>query len=252
MKKTLLSGLLFAASGIAYLFSGRKKRGSILRTLRSVQPPESIAGLLPRRKTGVEAATRRYMMYFMLPLWLAPGLLDWVWHRKTKISSTSGTTEGFIHSLMMAEVGAPIVAGLLLEVNAGLIALMIAAFFIHEATAFWDVSFAVERRKVLPREQHTHSFLEVLPFCAVSFIICMHWDQFLALVGFGNEPARFGIRLKRDRLPTHYVITILSLVAAFIAVPYGEELCRCWKAERQGLVGRDTPECAPKLYGAPE
>ncbi len=30
-------------------------------------------------------------------------------------------------------------------------------------------------------------------------------------------------------------------------VPYAEELVRRWRAERRGLVGRDTPECAREL-----
>jgi hypothetical protein len=149
---------------------------------------------------------------------------------------------------MMTEVGIPIVAGLLLDINAGVIALMLAAFFLHAITAIWDVAFAVERRKVLPNEQHTHSLLEMLPFCAVSFIICLHWDQFAALFGRGSKRPRFKLELKKPPLPTRYVILTLSAVLVFIATPYGEELIRCWRAERRGLIGRDTPECARELF----
>ncbi len=196
----------------------------------------------------VEDATKRYMMYFMLPLWFAPGILDWVWHRQTKIETTSGTHESLIHSLMMTEVGLPILGGLFLEINAGVLALMIAAYFIHEATAFLDVNYAVSRRRVLPREQHTHSFLEMLPFAAVSFTICMHPGQLRALFGLGEEKADFGIRLKHSPLPAGYVTGILACVAAFIALPYAEELGRCWMAEQKGLTGSETPECAPVLF----
>jgi hypothetical protein len=200
------------------------------------------------QSSHTETATRRYMMYFMLPLWFVPGVLDYFWHKKTRIESTSGTTESLIHSLMMTEVGVPIVAGLLLDINAGVIALMLGAFFLHAATAIWDVAFAVERRKVLPNEQHTHSFLEMLPFCAVSFIICMHWEQFAALFGCGTEAPRFKMQLKNPPLPTRYVVSILASVFLFIVTPYGEELLRCWRAEQRGLVGRDTPECARELF----
>jgi len=33
-----------------------------------------------------------------------------------------------------------------------------------------------------------------------------------------------------------------------IALPYGEELWRCRQAQKQGLTGRDTPECAQQLF----
>ena len=55
---------------------------------------------------------------------------------------------------MMMEIGVPILMGLLLEINAGTIALFGAAAVIHELTAFWDVSYATSRRLVKPREQH--------------------------------------------------------------------------------------------------
>ena len=96
------------------------------------------------------------------------------WHRRTKIETTSGTQESIIHSLMMAAAGIPIVLGLLLEINAGIILIMLLAFFVHWGTSFWDVAYATDRREVRPNEQHIHSFLEVLPFCAVSFVLCLH------------------------------------------------------------------------------
>jgi len=190
---------------------------------------------------------RRYVMYFLLPMWLGPGVLDHLWHRRTKIETTSGLGESLIHSLMMTEVGIPMLLGLFFEINAGLIALMIAAYLAHEATAMWDVSFAVERRKVLPREQHTHSFLEMLPFCAVSFVICLQWEQFQALFGQGPERPRFALRLKRPSLEAKYLLRMLGAIALFIGVPYGEELLRCWRAQRNGLNGVNTEESNPSV-----
>jgi hypothetical protein len=63
--------------------------------------------------------SRRYMLYFMLPLWIVPGFLDYLSHRKTKIETTSGTQESIIHALMTTEAGIPVVMGLLLEINTG-------------------------------------------------------------------------------------------------------------------------------------
>jgi len=49
--------------------------------------------------------TRRYLLYFTVPLWVIVGSLDYLCHRRTKIETTSGTLESAIHALMMAEAG---------------------------------------------------------------------------------------------------------------------------------------------------
>jgi hypothetical protein len=192
-------------------------------------------------------ATERYLLYFIVPLWVIAGSLDYFRHRRTKIETTSGTLESAIHALMMTEAGIPLLLGLVFEVNAGVILLMIAAFFTHAATAIWDVAFAVERRKVTPNEQHIHSFLEVLPFCAVSFVICLHWKQFTSLFGLDGEKPRFALRKKTPPLPTSYLAGFLGAVA-INAAAYGEEIMRCFRAQQQGLTGVDTPKAAQELY----
>ncbi|MFL5624231.1 MAG: hypothetical protein ACJ788_01385, partial [Ktedonobacteraceae bacterium] len=111
------------------------------------------------------------------------------------------------------------------------LALMIVGFFLHEATAFWDVAYAEGRREVTTSEQHTHSFLEVIPFMVVSFKICLYWDQFLALLGVGSEPACFKLRTKRQPLARGYVNWILAAVIAFVVLPYAEEFWRCYRVD---------------------
>jgi hypothetical protein len=182
-------------------------------------------------------------------LWVLAGSLDYICHRRTKIETTSGPTESIIHTLMMTEAGIPMLLGLYLEVNAGVILLMIAAFFAHAGTAIWDVAYVVERRKVTPNEQHVHSFLEVLPFCAVSFVICMHWNQFTSLFGEGGEKPRFALKKKEPPLPTAYLGGFLGAVAINGAA-YSEELIRCVGAHQKGLTGVDTPKAAPELYAS--
>ena len=73
------------------------------------------------------AASERYLLYFTIPLWVVVGLLDYAAHRKTSIETTAGTKESLIHALMMTEAGLPMVLGLFLEINAGLILLMMLA-----------------------------------------------------------------------------------------------------------------------------
>ena len=124
--KKFLSALLVAGCGLFVL--GKSAR----RAIRG----SSNAGAIAPKEIATAEATRRYMMYVLLPFWFVPGILDWIWHRQIKIETTSGTEESLIHTLMMTEVGLPIVIGLFLEINSGVFLLMIAAAILHDATAF--------------------------------------------------------------------------------------------------------------------
>jgi len=138
---------------------------------------------------------------------------------------------------MMAEVGLPIFMGLLLEVNPLVLSLMVGALVVHEATAFWDVSFAVHHREVTPREQHTHSFLEILPLMAISFMFCMHARASHRLLTANTTAGDWDLKWKKPRLSLAYLAGISCVIAVGIALPYANELWRCWK--RNGALKRN-------------
>ncbi|MEV5508025.1 diguanylate cyclase [Streptomyces orinoci] len=196
-----------------------------------------------RGSVSVEDATTRYLMYGLLPSWFVPGVADWVMHRRTRIEETSGTKESLIHSLMMTEVGVPIVLTLLYEVNPLLLSVQLGAAACHEATALWDVRTAVHSdREVKPVEQHIHSFLESLPFAALASLMCLHHDQVRSLLrgGRGN-PAAWRLVPRRRPLPRRYLAGVALAVGAFVALPYAEELTRCLRARRRGKHRRPAP-----------
>ena len=172
------------------------------------------------------------LMYFILPVWLVAGFADWLCHRASHIETTTGVKESLIHLLMFSEVGAPLLACMFLDINALIIALMIVMFFTHEATALWDVSYAVTAREVTPIEQHVHSFLEMIPLMAILSVISLHWGQFLALFGLGSEHAQFFLRWKTTPLPTTYIFSILAAIVLFELIPYLEEFVRGLRAKR--------------------
>jgi hypothetical protein len=174
--------------------------------------------------------TQATLLYFILPLWLAAGFADYLCHRASDIESTSGYKESLIHLLMFAEIAVPLLAALLLEINALIILMMIAGFVVHQLTALWDVSFAVDKREVTPIEQHVHSFLEMLPLMSTIIVVILHWPQFLALFGAGPEAARFGLALKEEPLPWAYIGSFLGAVLLFEVLPYAEELFRGLRA----------------------
>lgn len=173
---------------------------------------------------------RLLLLYFILPLWFAAGFADYLCHRATDIAHASGPKESLLHLLMFGEIAVPLLMCLFLEINALVFAVMIVAFLAHEATALWDVSYAIERRYVSPLEQHVHSFLEMIPLMAGAFVAVLHWSQLLALFGLGSEPARFALEWKSDSLPVGYLVTVLSAALLFELLPYLEELWRGWKA----------------------
>ncbi len=120
------------------------------------------------------------------------------------------------------------------EVNPPVLAISAAAAGLHEATAIWDVRSAVDGgREVRPAEQHIHSFLESLPFMAVSALMCLHWDQVTEILEGRAGAGAWRLRLRRNRLPGNYVTWVLTAVTGLIAVPYAEELWRCAAARKQ-------------------
>ncbi|HEV7821356.1 MAG TPA: diguanylate cyclase [Burkholderiales bacterium] len=176
------------------------------------------------------------LMYGVLPLWLLAGFLDWVCHRAAHIETSTGPKESLIHLLMFAEMGLPLLAAIFLQVNAGVLLTMIVAFFLHEATAMWDVRYAVTARDVTPIEQHVHSFLEVLPLTATLFVVSRHWTQFEALFGAGPDPADFSLAWKHTPLPVGYIVIVLTLMLVFEVLPYLEELFRGLRANGGALA----------------
>ena len=176
------------------------------------------------------------LMYFILPLWLAAGFADWLCHRASHIETTSGAKESVFHLIMLAEMGLPLLAAIFLQVNAGIIAFMIAAFFLHEITALWDVSYAVTVRRISPIEQHVHSFQEMIPLMAILLLISRHWGQFQALFGLGPETPQFDLAWKEEQLPVAYVISIIGAGLLFEIIPFVEEFSRGLRANHGMLV----------------
>jgi hypothetical protein len=180
------------------------------------------------------------LMYFVMPLWLAAGFADWLCHRASAIEHTSGAKESLIHLFMFTEVGVGVLAAIFLEINAGVIALMIFAFLLHVATAHWDLTYAVTAREVTPIEQHVHNYLGAIPLFGLIAVVSLHWGQFQALFGFGPEQPRFDLAWKPEPLPVTYVVTLLAFIVLFEVLPYTEELIRGLRANQAKLVPPKT------------
>lgn len=202
------------------------------------------AGKIKKENAVVDDPLVLILMYFVVPLWLLAGFADWLCHRASHIETTSGPKESVLHLLQFAEVGVALLAALFLEINAGVLAFMIVMFFVHEATALWDVRYAVAERSVTPIEQHIHSFLEMLPLIAIICVSALHWDQFKALFGFGPDPSRFTLAWKAEPLPLAYLMALMVAALLLAIIPFAEELYRGVRARRV-RTRNDANACRP-------
>lgn len=177
------------------------------------------------KEAAVEEVTRRYLMYAVLPTYLATGFLDYLMHRRSDIEHTTGWPESAVHVVEMVEVGAPIVMTLLLEVDPPVLLAAAGGALVHMATAVLDLRLATHGRVVHQAEQHVHTFLEGLPFLATSVLAAGYADRVAAV--FRRQPVHWGLRRKRHPLPRTYLRAAFAGIAAFIVLPYAEELLRC-------------------------
>jgi hypothetical protein len=178
-----------------------------------------------------DLALRRVLLYGILPFWIVPGLADWCWHRKTHIETTSGTHESMTHAIMMGSIGVPLTLALLFDINALVLTTMFVGTAVHEGVTYWDVDYAKARREIPTIEQHTHSFLEMLPFAATTMACCIKAPQLAAIFGRGEEPACWRLKPKNPPLTLRYVAGLFASVTLGIALPYAEELLRCWRVD---------------------
>ena len=175
-------------------------------------------------------AAEALLMFAVVPLWIAAGLADWWCHRRTAIERTSGWPESVFHWILFAQGGVVLVAAAFLEVTAGVLLLVAAAFLAHEATTWIELRYVVPLREVRPVEQMVHSFMEILPLVVLALLALADWDQALALAGAGAPD--FDLRAKEAPWPAAYLLAAGAAVLAFNALPLAEEALRCLRARR--------------------
>jgi hypothetical protein len=181
------------------------------------------------------------LMVAVIPLWLASGLADWWCHRRTRIERTSGLPENVFHWLLLAEGGLALLAVALLEVNAAVMLLVLAAFLAHEASTYLELRYTVPLREVGPFEQMVHSYMEILPLAILALLAMVRWDQVEALIGGG--PLDLSLRSKLDPWPPEYLFALGMGALVLNLMPLAEESVRC--VRDRGLRLRTPARPAP-------
>jgi hypothetical protein len=169
--------------------------------------------------------------FIVLPLWIAAGLTDYLCHRAARISQNAGTPESLLHLVQFSLVGVPVTLALFFRGNAGFFILAAVFILLHHLVAYVDLRYADASRKIAPREQMVHSFLEILPITALLILAVAEWPQALAAVGLGGEQAR--LRPEPRLISGTYAAAILAATLLFNFLPYLEELFRCLRAHNK-------------------
>jgi len=173
------------------------------------------------------------LFYLILPVWLLAGFADASCHRWLRIEATSGWRESALHWLMVAELGLGVLAILLLEINALVIALFAMACLAHEVTMVADLGYAYTRRDIPPVEQWVHGIQQAVPWIVLLAIAVLHPGQALALLGLGSEPARWWLALREPPLPFGYLTSVAVLAFLFVGLPFAREMWRAIRLSRR-------------------
>lgn len=166
------------------------------------------------------------LLFVFLPLWGIAGFADWCCHRMTRIESTSGLFESFLHAVMGIQIAIPILLCLLFEVNVGILLICIGVWALHEVVAHTDVQFAAPKRHISIWEMHAHSYLATLPLYMLSIII-LNWDVLVKLVTLQWDGAFTFVRLTEPWGGEGYLPAYLGFMALLCVFPYAEEFLRC-------------------------
>jgi hypothetical protein len=181
------------------------------------------------------------LLYVVIPSWITAGFLDWLLHRRSNISTTSGPLESVFHLLLLLEVGLPLTVVLVCEVTAVTLVFLLVGSVLHSITVLGDTTYASSRRLITPLEQSIHAYLEVLPYTALLLLASAHWP---IVKEIGEALPRelhheyWGLRRRDATLPAAYLVGLFTSAAAFAVLPYIEELIRGLRAQR---VQRGTP-----------
>lgn len=189
--------------------------------------------------SAYSAVAAALFWYGIAPLWLGAGLADWFFHRRTCIESTSGLPESTLHLAMLAQIGIPALAVVFLEINALVLALVLAGLLVHTLTTYADLAYTHPRREIGAGEQMAHCLLAVLPLLAACFLGVFSWPKVLALLGWAVSDWRVVLRSQPIAPP------IWGFMLGIAAIGVGglnlEEWVRCWRYRRRTAPPAMTP-----------
>lgn len=172
------------------------------------------------------------LAFVWAPLLVAAGVLDWALHRAQRIEFTAGIAESTLHLAMLVLVGSAILAALLLEPTAGLLAGLIAVVLLHDLSYLVDLRVALAKRRIPVLEQWVHGFQHLLPWAGLSCLLALAPDQTLALLQRPGYTADWALRFKTDP-PWTYTAVMFFISMLLNVLPFCEEAWRCLRVAQR-------------------
>lgn len=169
------------------------------------------------------------LAFVWAPLLVAAGVMDWALHRVQHIELTAGLPESLLHLAMLVLVGSAILAALLLETTAGLLALLILVVLLHDLAYLADLRIALASRRIPVAEQWVHGFQHLLPWAGLACLLALAPGQTLGLLHVPGHEAEWGLRFKQQP-PWGYTAWLLGVSLALNVAPFAEEAWRSWRA----------------------
>lgn len=174
----------------------------------------------------------------LMALWIAAGAVDWWCHRRTRIEATpKGLAESAFHWALFLQMGAAVLAALLFEPTAGLVAFLLAMWLLHEAATWLELRMVAPVRTITPLEQMVHSFMEILPLAGILFLCQPALDAWLAAPEEARDTTLDWRWRMRSELPPWPVLWGFALAIVLCnALLLAEESWRCWRGARAGCM----------------
>ncbi len=171
----------------------------------------------------------------VMALWIAAGTVDWWCHRRTRIEATpKGLAESAFHWALFLQMGAAVLAALLFEPTAGLVAFLLAMWLLHEAATWLELRMVAPVRTITPLEQMVHSFMEILPLAGILLLCQPELEAWLSTPDDAERTLDWRW-IPREALPPVPVLAGYALaVAVCNALLLAEESWRCWRHAPRG------------------
>jgi hypothetical protein len=168
-----------------------------------------------------------FLAWVLYPLWLLSGVTDYLCHRRTDISHTSGIRESWFHVAQFLTVALLFLCAVLLQVTLAVAILMVALVLAHSVLSFVDVSYTLGRRHISATEQHAHGFLDVIPLVAVGLLAVLNWEAMQARAPGIEQSA---IRMKDQPLAAVHIAMLLGSFGVLAGGSVVEEWLRTHRA----------------------
>jgi hypothetical protein len=156
-------------------------------------------------------------------LWLLAGFVDYLCHRGADIAKTSGAPESWLHLAQFAVLSVGMLLATMLAITPLAFTMLIIAVGAHSVLSYVDVAYPQGRRYISPLEQHSHSFMDVLPVVSVGLIAVLNWKDLTT--------AGWAFQVRKPSLSSGELALLLGSFFTLAGAPILEELVRTTRTQ---------------------